>query len=265
MSLRLAPRVPARTGALWVRDGWLAFAQRPLAYCGLFACFVVAAGVLVVVPLLGEVLMYATMPLLTLSFMLATRETLAGRKPGPGTLLEPLRADPRRRASLLLLGAIYAVATVLALMLASLIGDGSFDALREAVTAPNPEAEKIDAALADPALSARLLVMFGLVSLLSVPFWHAPALVYWGGQGVPQALFSSTIAVLRCLGAFSVYMAVWGILASGSMFICGILAALLGVQALLPLLAMPAMLVLSTAFYASLYFTFRSSFTETDD
>ena len=25
-------------------------------------------------------------------------------------------------------------------------------------------------------------------ALLSVPFWHAPALVHWGGQGLTQAL-----------------------------------------------------------------------------
>jgi hypothetical protein len=39
-----------------------------------------------------------------------------------------------------------------------------------------------------------------------VPFWHAPGLVHWGSQGVGQALFSSTLAVWRCRGAFVVYL-----------------------------------------------------------
>ena len=50
---------------------------------------------------------------------------------------------------------------------------------------------------------------FGLAACLSVPFWHAPALVYWQGQGVGQALFSSTLAVWRCKGAFLMYSLAW--------------------------------------------------------
>ena len=57
---------------------------------------------------------------------------------------------------------------------------------------------------------------------LSVPFWHAPALVHWSGMGIAQALFSSTLAVWRCTGAFVVYSLCWAAL----ILIFGVAAAL---------------------------------------
>ena len=56
-------------------------------------------------------------------------------------------------------------------------------------------------------VSPRLLG--GLGTLLSIPYWFAPALVHWGGQGVGQSLFSSTLALWRNKGAFTTFMATW--------------------------------------------------------
>ena len=99
-----------------------------------------------------------------------------------------------------------------------------------------------------------------LVALLSVPFWHAPPLVAWAGQGLMQSLFSSTVAVWRCKGAFVVYALVW----FGLMIILGTGAALitsvLGVPRFAAAAALPLALAVMTAFYASLWFTFVDSF-----
>ena len=54
-----------------------------------------------------------------------------------------------------------------------------------------------------------MLTRFGLAGALSIPFWHAPALVHWQGQSVGQALFSSTLALWRCKGAFFAYSLAW--------------------------------------------------------
>ena len=59
------------------------------------------------------------------------------------------------------------------------------------------------------ACEAGLLLRFGLLGLLSVPFWHAPALVHWDAQGAAKSLFFSTIAVWRNKGAFIVYSLAW--------------------------------------------------------
>jgi len=101
---------------------------------------------------------------------------------------------------------------------------------------------------------------FGLAGLLSVPFWHAPALVHWGRHGVGKALFSSTVAVWRNRGAFAVYSLVWFAVIMLFALLANLVFGLLGQTQLVALAAMPASLIFSTVFYASLYFTFTDCF-----
>jgi hypothetical protein len=105
-----------------------------------------------------------------------------------------------------------------------------------------------------------LVCRFGLIALLSVPFWHAPALVHWGGQSPAQALFSSTLAVWRSRGAFVVYLLSWlGIIVAFGVT-TALLAGLLGAREMAGMLLLPSVLIFSTVFYVSLLFTFHDSF-----
>jgi hypothetical protein len=122
----------------------------------------------------------------------------------------------------------------------------------------------IESLLADPQLLVGMLVRIGLISLLSVPFWHAPALVYWHKQSPAQALFSSTLACWRNRGAFTLYGLTWTALLLAFSVLVTTVFALLGVPQLAPLAAMSAVLLLSTVFYASLYFTFADCFAPDD-
>jgi len=98
------------------------------------------------------------------------------------------------------------------------------------------------------------------VALLAVPFWHAPALVHWGGQGAAKSLFFSTVACWRNKGALTVFTLGWfGVLVAFA-FLSTAVFALLGVPQLAFLAFTPAMLMLTSAFYASLYFSFVDSF-----
>jgi hypothetical protein len=98
-----------------------------------------------------------------------------------------------------------------------------------------------------------------LGSLLSVPFWHAPALVHWGGHSTGQALFSSTLAVWRSKGAFLVYGLCW-IGLSFAAAIAMTIVAQLGARPLATAMALAGGLLFSTVFYVSLLFTFNDSF-----
>ena len=99
-----------------------------------------------------------------------------------------------------------------------------------------------------------------LIACLSLPFWHAPALVYWQGQSVGQALFSSTLAVWRCKGAFTMYSLAWvGVIAIFGALV-GMLFALFDARQLAGVIAMPAGLMFSTVFYVSLLFTYEGCF-----
>ena len=99
-----------------------------------------------------------------------------------------------------------------------------------------------------------------MMGLLSVPYWHAPALVHWGGQGVAQSLFSSTLALWRNKGAFAVNTLLWGGLLMAVASIVSLLFALIGLAQFAPMVLMATGLLMSTVFYASLYFSFVDCF-----
>ena len=252
--------VPSRQGALWVKQGLRAFFKRPMAFTALFAAFMFIVFVLALVPLIGPVLGVMLLPLVTLAFMLATRVVVTGGLPTPTVFIEPLKAERPRVVSLIWLGAIYAGATFAALWISSVVDGGALAALMDAVpgaqTTPDAVAAKLDA----PGLFAGLVLRFGLTGLLSVPFWHAPALVYWDGQRCAQALFSSTLACWRNRGAFVVYSLTWFALVMGFGVFASLLFALLGSPQLFAVAAVPISLLITTVFYASLYFTFADSF-----
>jgi hypothetical protein len=255
--------VPARQGSVWARQGLRVFFKRPMVFAALFALFMFAVFVLALLPVVGPLLLLGLLPMITLAFMLATQATLAGELPTPAALFRPLRMDRPRRIAMLKLGAVYAVTTFGILALSGMVDGGAFDALMDALPHVQTKPELVNAALADPRLGQGLLLRSVLTSLLSIPFWHAPALVYWGGQGCGQSLFSSTLACWRNKGAFTVYMLTW--LSAVVLFatLGSIVFGLLGQLPLFAVAATPFSLMLTTVFYASLYFTFADCFEAT--
>lgn len=256
--------VPASQGALWVRRGFSVFFTKPLGFCGLFAGFMLAALLLLAVPAVGSLLLLVALPLVSLGFMLATQYAAAGRFPLPTVFIEPLRVDPVRRKGLVQLGLAYALATFVILWLSDLADGGKFDALQEAMVGGKTSQEDLQLLLMDSQLQWGLMLRFGLAALLSLPFWHAPALTHWGFQPWGKALFFSTVACWRNKGAFAVYGLTWfGVILAFSVLASLIFAAL-GQPNLMAVVAMPAGLMFSTVFYASLYFTYADCFTSDD-
>jgi hypothetical protein len=98
-----------------------------------------------------------------------------------------------------------------------------------------------------------------LLALLSVPFWHAPAIVYWGRQGWAKSLFFSTMAVWRNRGAFAVYGLGWIGLSLVFAMLFSLLAALLGMPQQPSLVAVlvfvSAISLYFTLMYTSLWYT----------
>lgn len=261
--------VAPRQGIAWTREGFRAFFKRPMALASLFISFMFV-GVLAMALPAGGLLLVLALPLLSLGYMIATRSALAGGPVHPGQLIEPLRAGAgqpeaqRRRKSLLMLCALYALVTLLIIWLSNSIDGGRFDRLQELMaggqgTDSANEAE-VQQLLADPALVNGLLVRFGLAALLAIPFWHAPALVWWGGQGLAQSLFSSTLAVWRTKGAFFMYGVAWALVVGAFGIITATVFSLIGARQLVGVAAMPAALMFTVAFYVSLYFSFVDTF-----
>ncbi len=251
--------VPARNGLLWIRHGFKVFQRKPLVLSGLLSVFLFAAFATMLLPGVGFMLVLMSMPLLSLGFMLATHLVLQGQAPNAAVFIAPLKLTPQRRNSQLLLGACYALATVGIGLLSEAIDGGSFEALQQLMV-DNAPAEKIAEASADPRLFWGAVTRLGLAALLSVPFWHAPALVHWGGQGVMQALFSSTLGLWRNRGAYAYNALLWFALVMSMGLGLSLLMMMLGLGQKLALVLMPMGLLMTTVFYASLYFTFIDCF-----
>lgn len=295
-----------REGVLWVRSGFRVFFRYPLAFTGLFMMFMFSGLLLLVLPWLGPLLLLASLPVVTLGFMLGTERALQGRAPLPDVFVEPLRADRTRRIEFAKLGALYALAVVLTVTLISAIDGNRLERWQEAVwqeaqqgtttpapalqeesqtpagpqddagTPPTAEPTAAPTAVPQPAASQprsadralledaqlqfSLLLRLVLFMPLSLLFWHAPALIHWGGVPVAKALFFSAVACWRNFGAFIGYGLTWSavVLAFGA--ITTMLFVFIGQPQLVPLAVMPAALMFSTVFYASLYFTFVDSF-----
>jgi len=255
--------VPPRQGVLWVQAGFRTFAKRPFAFAALLTSVLFIVLLVRLMPAL-VVLVLPILPVIPLGFMIATRVTLGGGFPTLRVFVEPLRAERPRVIALLKVGLVYAAAMFAMMWLADLLDGGmpaiELDAVPSAASAP--DAARTAAADAGPTFG--MLLRFGATLLLSIPFWHAPALVYWDGQGCAQALFSSTLACWRNRGAFAVYALMWVGLAMASGVFVSLLVAVLGLPQLPLIAGVAVVLLIASVYYASLYFTFADSFAPND-
>lgn len=249
MKLKL---VAPRQGLVWVKHGLRVFFMRPMAFCLLFLIFMFAMATSMLV----------VAPLATIAFMLATQDTLQGRFPLPSVFIRPLRVDRKRMWAQIQLGVAYTVCALALYFVFNAVDGGAMARLEAAMTAGRPPEELIPLA-SDPHLQLAWLVLFAGVSLISVPFWYAPALVHWGAMSAAKAAFFSTVACWRNKGALALYSLAWaGIIALLALFITMLMAAL-GSPQIMVLLS-PASLMISAAFYASLFFTFADCFEPAD-
>lgn len=255
--------VPAGTGVQWVRQGFTTLARRPMPFVGLVSGFVFTMALSIRFPLLLMVLV-ALLPMISLGFMNATR---LANDPSTSTLaafVAPWRPGHPQGRALLRMTLAYVAASVVAGLISSFVYGDSFGALVEAEMSDKPNPGAVAERLADPRLTSGMIVQLGLATLLSVPFWHAPALIWWGGQGLAQALFSSTLACWRNRGAFVVYGLSFAALVFLFTLLGGLLLGLLGAGPIAAMLALSISLVIPAAFYASLYFTFDGCFAPAD-
>ena len=255
--------VAPRQGAIWVRKGFQVFGRQPLGFASLFAACLFVFLLLGLVPFVGTIALLVLPPAGSLLFMIAGRRVSEGQAAMPASIVELVTAGRSRLLALLKLGLAYAAATFLVFWLAGVLDGGALasfiQSLPDAKTTPETTAERV----ADPRLQFGLVLRLLFAGALSIPFWHAPALVFWGDQNWAKSLFFSSVAVWRNKGAFAVYGLVWVALWMLLLAIVSIGVGLFGPQRF-TLVATPLTLVFSTIFYASLWFTFADCFSPSD-
>jgi hypothetical protein len=246
--------VGARTGLTWVRTGLRTYFRQPLALTGLFFMYTMAIVLLAQIPVLGPLAGGLLVPAASLGLMAATAEADRGRFPMPSVLLSAFRAGRQQLRAMLTLGAIYAGASLLATALATLVAGAPTPVA--APTTPNAPA----GADMGPSFDPAMLLALALHLPLFLMFWHAPALVHWHGVSPTKSLFFSVVAVLRNLGAHTLFIAGWVVifLVAGTVF--GVLGGLIGGPSVVQAITLPMALVLASMFSSSVYFSFLGSF-----
>ena len=244
--------VPAWRGMQWLRGGFRVFLRQPLAYTALFMAFLFGLMVLLSLPSIGALVGLILVPAANVGFVLASETAEAGRTPSPALLVVALRGPRARVIAMIQIGIAYALAALLAKWLADLIDPG-FDERLAAFM--EPASDPANLALPVDDLQWGLLLRLLLPVPLTLVFWHAPVIVYRSGIGAAKAVFASAVACWRNLGAFAVYGLSWVILLTVfAVFTLGFFA-MLGQPRFAVLVTVPAALMFSTAFYASLYFS----------
>jgi hypothetical protein len=253
--------VAPREGLVWVRRAFQVFFRQPLGFASLFAVCALVFFTVIRLPWVGEPILLVAAPAGSLLFMIASRRSAAGERPVPGAFIELASADRSRLLRLLQLGLAYLVAALLTIGLIALVEGDALAAFTDATSGAQTSPELTADQLADPRLQAGILLRLALGALLSIPFWHAPGLVYWGAQGWAKALFFSAMAIWRNKGAFTVYGLAW--LGLG-LALAMLLALIIGLTGLTPAnyIATPLVLLFTTVLYASLWFTFAGCFSE---
>jgi hypothetical protein len=256
----LLKSVDPQRGLRWVGDAVRLFVRRPLGFTLMLLAFgIVMVLVARLLPVLGPLLLLMSVPLLSLGYMVASQSALLDGPVHPGAYIEPLRGDKGRRRSLLLLCLLYGLAALAIILLCTWVSNNAPARWYELMGKGVAAAPEIEALVNEPGVTTAIALFVVLGTALTVPYWHAPALVHWGGQGVAQALFSSTLAVWRAKGAFLAYGIAWIGLFFTFGLIASVLFALAGPQVASFVVTLGA-LVLNALFYVSLLFTFNDSF-----
>jgi hypothetical protein len=260
MPLLLKTVEPAR-GIRWISDAWRLYMRRPVAFAGLLALWIGGGAILSsLIPVVGSVLVLMSPPLVSLGFMIAGQSVLLDGPVHPRHFAEPLLTDKRRRNALLILCVVYAVLVTVATMIAMQIADEPLSKLAQQTEGKALPREEILALMTSGELTSASLFFLACMTVISAPFWHAPALIHWGGQSAGHALFSSMVAVWRNKLAFAVYFGALTAVGLLALFaVTAITAALLPMQLALFLL-MLAWAAVGAVFYLSVLFTFNDSF-----
>lgn len=252
--------VPARAGLLWVQRGLRTFRQQPLALLSLFFMFMALIVLLALIspsPWIASALVLALLPAATLVFMVAAEVCSRGSFPSLRILLTALRADAQEWRTLALLGALYAAGFLAIVGLTTWVDGGVF--ARVYLGGAQLSQQQME----QSHFVSSLVLAMGLNLLLSLLFWHAPALVHWHRVPPIKALFFSLVACLRNLAAYTVFGVLWTGIFIGVVLPTMVVAGAIGGRDAAAAVVMPTASLLMAMFFTSLYFTFVDSFIAT--
>jgi hypothetical protein len=251
--------LPASAGLGWIRRGFRTFWRRPFGFCGLYMFVVACVCVSMVISPLATLVLMPLLPLISLGFMQGAEDVLDDLPLRANVFWTPLTMSPQARRALLNIGLVYMGTAVCVALFADWLDGGEATRWMEKMMVPRTDGKMPELPpLSGLGVTVMLLKTFG-VALVSIPLWHAPALVHWGRQGVAQAMFSSAVSIWRTRGAFLAYVLGWIGVGFAFLMVLTLLVAAFG-AAVMTLPAFTCLVGLTTTFYVSIWFGFVDTF-----
>jgi hypothetical protein len=166
-------RTPAAAGMAWIKQGWHLFKLAPIPWTGMTALVFLILMAVGMVPLVGLVVVHMLSPFIVAGYMAASR---GGSRGETVSFLYLAAGWKESRHTLLLIGALYMLGTLLIFQLVRYFTDGDMQALMQQTQNPatlTPEQAEQILATALPAMLLGTL----LFAPLLMATWFAPALV----------------------------------------------------------------------------------------
>ncbi|NMG65835.1 hypothetical protein GPA19_12845 [Azoarcus indigens] len=244
-----AQQLPTYRGWTWLKEGFALWRRSPALLTFLAFGYLLVLVLVSVVPFVGQPVASLMMPILSLGVLNGCRAVDNGRKVGPDILFSGFKGNVQ---ALLAIGGLYLVASLLVLMLTTLIDGGI---LLKVMTGSRMD----ESATADPRITGALLLAIALSTPVMMAYWFAPILAGWWKLPPTKALFFSFYACLRNWRpflAFGIALMVFGAL------IPGILLGVVGLisPSLAGMLSIPLPLIMIPVVFASFYINARDVF-----
>ncbi len=189
--------LPAARGAFWLMAGFRLYRSNPPLLTMLTFVYLLLSFTVSLIQPIGQVLLPFLLPFLTVLVANGCRTIDENLRPAPLTALgHGLRSQ---RVSLLRLGGLHLLGTLLVVLADQWLPGGNLQAigeLKEGATITETQAEEL---------------VWYVVRLLSIAlpvmltFWFAPLLTAWDGIPALKSVFFSLVAIWRNWRAFLVY------------------------------------------------------------
>ena len=250
--------LPAGRGLRWLVEGFSIFQHRPALLSFLVLGYWLSMAVISAIPLFGQLASFLLIPAFSVSLMNACRLIDRKEELPPQVLFSGFH---RNLHTLLTLGVVYVLATLVILGLSALFDGGLL--FRMLVMGETPAREVLNKT--SVFISAQLTIVLLIPVILA--FWFAPVLVAWHDMTAGKSLFFSLVACLRNWRPFLLYSLSIGVIGVVvPRLIDGLLGGGEGVGQLLPtMLTVMVSLVLLPTLYASFYISYRDIFAGMQD
>ncbi|CAL96222.1 BPSS1780 family membrane protein [Azoarcus olearius] len=244
-----ARQLPTPRGWAWLQEGFRLWWRNPALLSFLAFAYLLVLIIVSLFPFIGQPIASLLMPVLSLGVLNGCRAIDQGRKVGPDVLFSGFKSNVQ---SLVTVGGIYLVASLLVLVLTSLVDRG---ALLEAMTSGRMDEQTASS----PNVLFSLLVALALSTPVMMAYWFAPLLAGWWGLTAPKAMFFSFHACLRNWRPFLAYAL--ALMLFGAL-IPGLIVGVLGLisPTLATLVSVPLPLILIPVVFASFYCNARDVF-----